>query len=130
MPNRVATFFLLGGLVLLAGTAACLAPHDRHFAQNFAWYWLPAVVVLVAAVALGVAASVAAGGGLALALFLAAFNSWVASLGRGGDMAWLGYLFTMPGAFAGLLVAGWLVKRETSSAVPGLFIVSVRPTPS
>lgn len=122
MERRASILTLLGGLVLLAGTAAYLAPHDQHFAPNFAWYWLPAVAALATATALGIASPVAAGGSVALALFLAAFHSWVASLGKGGDMAWLGYLFAMPGAFIGLLVAGWLVTRERSGAVPGLFI--------
>lgn len=122
MERRAHILSLLGGLVLIAGTSAYLAPHDRHFFPNFAWYWLPAVVVLVAVTALGLASPVAAGGGIALALFLAAFHSWAASLGKGGDMAWLGYLFAMPGAFIGLLVAGWLVKRERSGVVPALFI--------
>ena len=122
MPLRAAALSVFGVLLLLTATSAYVAPHDRYFVGNFAWYWLPVVVVVLIGVALGVVPSISAGGGIALALFLAAFHSWVASLGRGADMAWLGYLFAMPGAATGLLVAGWLAKRESSGALASLFI--------
>ncbi len=106
----------------MAATAGYLAPHDGHFFPNFAYYWLPAGAVVVAGVALGITPIVAAGGGIALALFLLAFHAWAASLGTQGAMAWVGYVSAMPGAWMGLLAAGWLAKRGGPSLLACLLI--------
>jgi hypothetical protein len=85
--------------------AAVLAPKNRFFLANFAWYWLPHAAVLGLLVLLKVRPAVVAGCALVLAAFLAGYGAWIFTRPQPEPLAWLGYLFSIPGAAIGALAA-------------------------
>jgi hypothetical protein len=103
--------------VMVAATLASLA---STFLANFLAYWVPhAVVLLLLFWPLRARSATVAGVAVALALYLGAFGSWLLSRRHPESLAWLGYLFSLPGgALAAIGAALWLRGRTTWRAWP------------
>jgi hypothetical protein len=115
----------LSGLLV----AALLAPKDYTFFPSFAYLWLPQLAVL------GIAwfchtdhLAAVAGTSIAMALYLAAYAAWLFSE-HGGALAWLGYLFSLPGAVFGALMAAAVSESTAANGrtlgVAGTFAAAV-----
>jgi hypothetical protein len=100
---------VLSGVVI----AAVLASGGSFFVSNFLWYWVPQACVLILLWLLKARPATFAGVAIALALYLGAFGWWLFSRGHPESLAWLGYLFSLPGAaIAAVSVALWLRGRR------------------
>jgi hypothetical protein len=84
-----------------AVAAAFVAPWDSFFLANFAWYWLPqASVLLLLMFVVPPHYSFFGGVAVSLTIYFLLFAWWL--FWRGAEsMAWLGYLFSLPGAAIG-----------------------------
>lgn len=108
----------IAGVVSGAAVSAVLAPKDSWFLPNFLSYWVPQLCVLGFFCLRPPRPSVFAGLAFALALYLALFGSWLLSRQRAESLAWLGYLFSLPGAIIGALLAIiFLSHRRENRAV-------------
>ena len=95
-----------------ACASAALAPKDSYFLPNFLFFWGSQILVLAFAVAFRLRPAFVAGVALSLALYVSLFGTWVFTRAYPDSMAWLGYMFSLPGAVIGLcLVASWLKTR-------------------
>jgi hypothetical protein len=104
---------LLGGCV-----SAILAPKDAYFIPNLMFYWLPQLAVLTLLWPFSPRPAVVAGVALALATYLGLFGAWVFSHPHPDSMAWLGYLFSLPGAAIGSISSAlWLRGRLTYGTI-------------
>jgi hypothetical protein len=69
-----------------------------------------------------------AGTSIAMALYLAAYAAWLFSE-HGGALAWLGYLFSLPGAVFGALMAAAVSESTAANGrtlgVAGTFAAAV-----
>jgi hypothetical protein len=90
---------VLPGLVL----SAMLAPKDAAFLPNFMFYALSQLIVLGLIAATMPRPAVLAGAAVALSLYFGAYAAWLLSRTPVESMAWLGYLFTLPGAVVAVL---------------------------
>lgn len=98
--------------------AASLSPLDRFFAPNLLFFWVPHIAVLCFAALFRPRPAVIAGIALALAAYLAGYGSWVFSMKRPESLAWLGYLFSLPGALLGAVLAiRWFKERDGRGAM-------------
>jgi ABC-type molybdate transport system permease subunit len=89
-----------------------LSPKDAYFISNVCFFWLPQLAVLAFSWPFRPSAAVVAGAALALAIYLGLFHAWVFSHSHPDSMAWLGYLFSLPGAAVGSILASlWLRDR-------------------
>jgi hypothetical protein len=93
--------------------AAFIAPDDSSFYANFMFFWLPQAGIFVLLVIVYSRSAVISGAALVLAFYLAAFDSWN-SLSGPESMAWLGYLFSLPGAAIGAVVGAVNIKSKTA----------------
>ncbi|MEX6504711.1 hypothetical protein [Pseudomonas zhanjiangensis] len=100
---------LLGVLV-----AATIAPAGSYFFGNFIYFWLPQVGVFLLPVIVSSRPAVISGAALVSALYLAAFYSWN-YLNGPDSMAWLGYLFSLPGAAIGAVIGALHIKNKLKS---------------
>ena len=96
-PRALST---VGSMICLGVAAAAFAPHDRFFLENFLWFWFPPAAVVVVTALIGAAPGGLAGTGLALVIYLVGYHAWARE-----SLAWLGYLFAMPGAAIGAIAA-------------------------
>jgi hypothetical protein len=111
---NVACVSVLLGVVV----AAALAPRTSFFLSNFLWYWVPQACVLILLWPLKARPAAVAGVAIALALYLGAFGWWLLSRRHPESLAWLGYLFSLPGAaLAAVGAALWLRGRTGWSAL-------------
>jgi hypothetical protein len=101
-PRRVAALLCLS---FGAGVAAAIAPKDAFFVPNFLTYWGSQLFVLACLAVCRPRAEVVAGASMALAIYVAAFDYWNMSREHPESMAWLGYLFSLPGAVIGAVAA-------------------------
>jgi hypothetical protein len=101
--------FLSGILV-----ASVLAPWDEYFFGNFAFYWLPQAVVLGILMSVYPRPAAISGAAVVLAAYLAAFGAWLffRSHSHAESLAWLGYLFSLPGAAIGATAGAVFAKRR------------------
>ena len=108
-----------GALGIACGlvVAGILAPKDTYFLPNAFFYWVPQLIVLLLLIPLRASAAVVAGVSFALAAYLAAFGAWVFTRQHPDSMAWLGYVFSFPGAALGAL-SGTLWLRDQPKMVP------------
>jgi hypothetical protein len=111
--NQVATLCVITGV----GVAFVLAPRDSYLFMfgNVAFFWLPQAIVLGILIPLSSRSAVVSGTAIVLALYLAAFGAWVFSSPRPDSMAWLGYIFSLPGAGVGALIGLFVVRRRNFS---------------
>lgn len=107
--NQVATLCVVLGVAV----AFALAPRDSYLFMfgNVAFFWLPQAIILGVLIPLSSRAAVISGTAIVLALYLATFGAWVFSRVPPDSMAWLGYIFSLPGAGLGALI-GMLVVRQ------------------
>jgi hypothetical protein len=117
---------VLSGLLV----AALLAPKDSYFLPNLAYLWLPQLAILLLAwFSHANRLAALAGTALAMAVYLAAFGAWLLSRPHSEALAWLGYLFSLPGAAFGVLMAAAVCGKVAPSgrmlAVASTFAVAV-----
>jgi hypothetical protein len=91
--------------------AVYIAPSGSYFFGNFIYFWLPQVGVFLLPAIVYSRPAVISGAALALALYLAAFHSWN-SLSGPDSMAWLSYLFSLPGAAIGAVAGALHMKNK------------------
>lgn len=104
---------LVPGLAL----SAAIAPRDAWFLPNFLFYGASQLAVLGVIAAIRSRPAVAAGAAFALSLYLAGHACWVFTRTPAESMAWLGYLFVLPGALLPIAgMAAWLRGRTPMSA--------------
>ncbi len=114
-PARRSSRELLAALLCVTAgvlVAAWLAPKDSYFLGNLLTYWGPHAAIFVLLSLKPPRPALYAGTALAMAAYLAAFGAWLFSRGRPESMAWLGYLFSFPGAVVGVVVAYRLTDRH------------------
>jgi hypothetical protein len=88
------------------GASVVLSPKDEYFLGNFAYYWLPQAAIIVVLCLTKARPAIVAACALVLAIYLVAFDTWVATLpARDGALAWVGYLFALPGAAVGAIAS-------------------------
>ncbi len=123
MPNhwnsftekQVAVLSVLSGMVVTFLVVFVLLPIGNFILSfvNAAFFWLTQAIVLGvvrlfssrAAVISGVAIT------LTLTLYFILFSIWLFSHSHPEALAWLGYIFSLPGAIVGTLMGIWLIKR-------------------
>ncbi len=91
--------------------AIYLSPKDSYFFGNFIFYWLPQALVLAILFIARYKFSIICGAALILSLYLACFHFWLFSKPRPESMAWLGYIFSFPGATIGALISAPVIKH-------------------
>jgi ABC-type Fe3+ transport system permease subunit len=94
--------------------SAAFALRGSWFLSNLLFYWVPQACVLsLFCLNKPPRPAVFAGAALALAAHLGLFGAWLFSRQPPESMAWLGYLFSLPGAVVGSFLAlGWLARRK------------------
>jgi hypothetical protein len=114
MDRKLAIVGILSGVCV----SAILAPKDAYFIPNLMFFWLSQLAVLAILWPFSPRPAVVAGVALALATYLGFFYARVFSHRPPDSMAWLGYLFSLPGAAVGsILSALWLRGRLTYGAI-------------
>lgn len=103
--------FVLLWVLFGFSVAVSLAPKDAYFLPNFAFFWLPQLVLLIIAHLCKLRPAMIAGVAFALASHLAVFAIWLRSREHPDSMAWLGYMFSLPGAGIGLLTSIYWSKK-------------------
>jgi hypothetical protein len=101
-------------IVIGIAVSAAFALKGPWFLSNLLFYWVPQACVLVLfCLYKPPRPAVFAGVALALAAYLGLFGVWLFSRHPPESMAWLGYLFSLPGAVVGSFLAiGRLARRE------------------
>ena len=98
---------VLAGLLVAASTW-----HGRDI-MNFAYTWVPQALVVIVMLFIGARPAALAGAALALAGHFILFHTWVSSFTHVDGLAWLLYLFSLPGGLVGgVLATIWLRKRD------------------
>lgn len=114
MDRKLAIAGILSGVCV----SAILAPKDAYFIPNVLFFWLSQLAVLALLWPFRPRPAVIAGVALALATYLGLFAVWVFSHPHPDSMAWLGYLFSLPGAAIGSIFSAlWLRGRLTYGAI-------------
>ncbi len=105
------------------------SPKTAYFLSNFLWYWVPQAIVISLLFIFKFRLAIIAGAILALTIDLALYEIWT-NLSKGPMVAnvWIGYLFTIPGAFVGALLYGLKIKNETSISYKKVIINSAIST--
>ena len=96
--------------------AIAFAPKNNYFVLNFAWTWLPHLGIFGLLKIFKFRPAIFAGSAIVLALYLLFFGAWV-FLKDPDSLIWLGYLFSLPGAAIGAMIAGLYSKRNTKQRV-------------
>lgn len=104
-----------GAVTLGAASAAAISGWNAYFLANFLLMWGPQAALCVLLLALRARPTMIAGTSLATTAHLALFCLWVTTLPtREGAMAWLGYVFALPGGgCAALLMATRIDKKHS-----------------
>jgi len=98
--------------VVLGFIVTGLLTSKYYFWGNFIWYWGPQLGVLAFTWLFRGRPALVAGTAIALAIYFAAFHTWVFTRVHPQSMMWLIYLFSMPGAVWGTIeAADWLRDR-------------------
>jgi hypothetical protein len=107
------SFVLLLCLVLGVVVAAVLAPKGEYFFMNFAFYWIPQIVVVGILVPFSSRPAVVSGAAIILSVYLVVYGIWL-TLTKTDDagLAWLGYLFSLPGGAIGAEVGANFIKKN------------------
>jgi hypothetical protein len=120
------------GLAVGICVSAMLAQKGSNFLPNLAFFWLSQLIALAPALPFRPRPAVVAGGALALAVYLGASAAWLALHPNRAGFIWLGYLFSLPGAAVGSIVAALLLRDRlkysaiiASGITSGLALVGV-----
>ncbi len=108
--NLIAVSVVVFGIFV----AAIIAPKDKLFFGNFAYYWGPQLLTFILIIVFRFPIGILTGSAFIFALYLFAFHSWASSLGTHDALVWLMYLFSFIGSGLGVLVAGISCKRDSS----------------
>lgn len=101
----VAIFVIFAGIC----TAIVIAPYNKYFLLNFLFYWGPQGIILSILYFGRIHLSIIAGSAFIMTLHLIAYDICIS---RPSDaMAWLGYLFSIPGALVGAFIFGLYMKK-------------------
>lgn len=97
----------------ISGLAVAFLLSPKHYVLgNMAWYWGPYLAVLALVSMCKPRSAVIAGIAFGMSIYLAAFGIWVFTRVHPDSMAWLGYVFSLPGALVGAGVALYIQNRE------------------
>ena len=101
------------------------SPKTAYFLSNFLWYWVPQAIVISLLYVFKFRLAIIAGAILALTIDLALYEIWT-NLSKDPMVAniWIGYLFTIPGAFVGAVLYGLKIKHEVSISYKEVIISS------
>jgi len=113
-------------LLIISFTVAIISsPKNTYFLSNFLWYWIPQAIVIGLLFAFKFRLAIIAGAILALTIDLALYEIWTNS-SKDPMIAnvWVGYLFTIPGAFIGALLYGLKIKNKISISYKKVIINS------
>ena len=98
--------------------AVAISPKNTFFLQNVAFYWGSQLCVIVCMLPFKPRPAIVAGSAISLAIYLALFNAWLTSQQHPESLAWLGYIFSLPGAVvAGIAVVLWHRRLQSMNAV-------------
>ncbi|WP_146205865.1 hypothetical protein [Azospirillum sp. TSH58] len=123
------------GITCCISVALALAPKSDWFLKNALFYLVTQMLVVLAALIGRPRPSAIGGVAVAASLYLAAFGMWAKA--AKDSMAWLGYVFSLPGAILGALaIVFWLKSKSQMapfttfciSAVAVIFGVSINQT--
>jgi ABC-type Fe3+ transport system permease subunit len=118
LPLPIEHLAAIASVAVGAAVSGFIAPKDSWFLPNLLFYWVPQLFVLAFFCLKPPRPAVFTGIALALSIYLALFAAWLLSRQRPESMAWLGYLFSLPGAVIGALVAiAWLDRKNELRAV-------------
>lgn len=126
MKYEVNEKFITIVLIMISVIVAIVAsPKTTYFLGNFLWYWLPQAIVIGLLFAFKFRLAIIAGAIIALTIDLALYVTWT-NLSKDPMVAnvWIGYLFTIPGAFIGALLYGLTIKNKTSYSYKKIIINS------
>ncbi|QFR43041.1 hypothetical protein [Sulfurimonas xiamenensis] len=117
--HSVARIIVLLGII----TAIVIAPKNHFFLPNFLYYWLPQGVIIGLLFLAKMRASVITGCSLTMTTFLISYAILMSSTSEpSAAMAWIVYLFSIPGALIGAFIFGMTAKKlqYNSSIVVGI----------
>ncbi len=98
---------------VLAGFAIAAFIWRGRDMMNLVVTWVPQAIVIVAMLFLGARPAALTGAAVVLAGYLGFFHYWIYTYYQGDGLAWLLFVFTMPGAFVGgILATRWLRDRD------------------
>lgn len=126
MKYEVNEKFIAIVLLIISFTVAIISsPKNTYFLSNFLWYWIPQAIVIGLLFAFKFRLAIIAGAILALTIDLALYEIWTNS-SKDPMIAnvWVGYLFTIPGAFIGALLYGLKIKNKISISYKKVIINS------
>lgn len=104
-----------GVVALGAAFAAAVSGWNAYFLGNFLFLWGPLAALCVLLLALRARPAMIAGASLATTGHLALFCLWASTLpAREGAMAWIGYVFALPGGGCAALLAAARVDQKRS----------------
>jgi len=108
------------GIMLGLAVSAALAPKNSWFLPNAAFFWGSQLAVLAMLLMLWPRPAVVGGVAAALAIYLAAFGTWLFT--RRGDpgasMAWNVYVLSLPGAAIGAIAIGfWQISARDLDSI-------------
>ncbi|UMR30116.1 hypothetical protein MJ904_24405 [Massilia sp. MB5] len=110
--RRLAYASLIPGILL----SAALSRKDEYFAANFFFFLLPQLAVIAGVCLIRPRPGIVAGCALVLFAYLGIYAAWLFSRPHPESMAWLGYVFSVPGALVGAISYGlWSVRRQAPS---------------
>jgi hypothetical protein len=78
---------------------------------NASFFWVPQLFILVLLWPFKPRPAVIAGASAVLAIYLWVYDAWIHSINDREGLAWLGYLFSFPGASIGAIGALFLAPR-------------------
>jgi uncharacterized membrane protein YfcA len=92
---------------------------------NAGYYWLPQAIILGLLMLSPYRFAVISGTAIVLALYLVCFWIWVFShRWDDGSLAWLGYLFSLPGAGIGAFVGELFIRRYKFNKTITISVIS------
>jgi hypothetical protein len=113
MSPNIERHAAVGCVLLGLAVSILLARKNSFFFPNVAFFWASQLGVLEFVWLFRCRPAIVAGVAIALATYLAAFGAWLFTRTHPESMAWLGYVFALPGAVIGALgAAAWLRKRQ------------------
>lgn len=98
--------------VALGACVSAIFAWGSHFLSNFAFYWGSQLALLALALVFRPRAAVVAGIAFSLAVYLGLFATWVFTRAHPDSMAWLGYVFALPGGAIGAILAAFASRKR------------------